>query len=57
MKLKARGTAAVPPKKSQSAYNIFGKIKRAEILAKNPRAKVTAVGREMAKCWANLSQF
>lgn len=57
VKLKARGTAAVPPKKSQSAYNIFGKEKRAEILAKNPKAKVTAVVKEMAKCWANLSPF
>lgn len=54
VKLKARGTAAVPPKKSQSAYNIYGKEKRAEILLRNPNAKVNAVVKEMAKSWACL---
>jgi hypothetical protein len=56
--LKNRATgAAVPPKKAASAYNIFGKIKRKEILQKNPFAKVTTVVREMSKAWAEMSKF
>lgn len=55
-KLKARGTGAVPPKKSISAYNIFGKEKRAEILSRNPNAKVSTVVKEMASCWATMSK-
>lgn len=55
-KLKARGTSAVPPKKSISAYNIFGKEKRAEILRRSPHAKVTAVVREIAGSWAAMSK-
>lgn len=53
--LKRRGTSAVPPKKSHSAYNIFGKEKRAEIMLRNPNAKVCEVVREMAATWAGMS--
>jgi hypothetical protein len=47
-KIKDRGSSALPPKKSASAYIIYGKEKRAEILKRNPLAKVTEVVREMA---------
>ncbi|TNV85032.1 hypothetical protein FGO68_gene4044 [Halteria grandinella] len=53
-KLKDRGSNAVPPKKSASAYIIFGKEKRAEILKRNPLAKVTEVVKEMAASWRAL---
>jgi len=69
-KLKDRGTSAVPPKKSASAYIIFcQKVsclpptqalhilqKRAEILKRNPMAKVTEVVKEMAKCWGEMNK-
>ena len=70
-KLKDRGSSAVPPKKSASAYIIFGKEvlfqqlflifhfynqKRAEILKRNPLAKVTEVVKEIAQCWGFLSK-
>ncbi len=82
-KLKDRGTNAVPPKKSASAYIIFGKEvslwtqflgsysillkmllfsdttfsqKRAEILKRNPLAKVTEVVKEIAQSWGILSK-
>ncbi|MFM7854355.1 MAG: hypothetical protein ACKO96_21150, partial [Flammeovirgaceae bacterium] len=53
--LKRRGTSAVPPKKSNSAYNIFGKEKRAEIMLRNPNTKVCEVVKEMAATWAGMS--
>lgn len=49
VKLKDRGTSAVPPKKPTSAYNIYGKDKRLEILSLNPNAKTTTVVKEIAK--------
>ena len=55
-RLKLRGKSAVPPQKSATAYNIFGKEKRAEILLKNPKAKVTAVVKETARCWAHMTK-
>ena len=55
-KLKDRGTGAVPPKKSASAYIIFGKEKRSEILRRNPLSKVTEVVKEIAKCWGLMSK-
>ena len=71
-KLKDRGANAVPPKKSASAYIIFGKEviflnlpsftyiifsqKRAEILKRNPLAKVTEVVKEIAQCWGVLTK-
>jgi hypothetical protein len=55
-KLKDRGTNAVPPKKSASAYILFGKEKRAEILKRNPIAKVTEVVKEIAQSWKLLSK-
>jgi len=55
-KLKERGTNAVPPKKSASAYIIFGKEKRAEILKRNPNAKVTEVVKEIAHSWQLLTK-
>lgn len=67
-KLKDRGTNAVPPKKSASAYIIFGKEvkiikinfnkkqKRGEILKRNPLAKVTEVVKEIAQCWGKMSK-
>jgi HMG-box domain len=55
-KLKDRGTGAVPPKKSASAYIIFGKEKRSEILWRNPLSKVTEVVKEIAKCWGLMSK-
>jgi len=55
-KLKDRGTGAVPPKKSASAYIIFGKEKRSEILRRNPLSKVTEVVKEIAKCWGEMSK-
>ena len=64
-KLKDRGSNAVPPKKSASAYILFGKEvrgimltfqKRQEILKRNPMAKVTEVVKEIAKCWKVLTK-
>jgi hypothetical protein len=55
-KIKDRGTRAVPPKKSASAYIIFGKEKRAEILKRNPLAKVTAVVKEIAHFWGLMTK-
>ena len=55
-KIKERGTNAVPPKKPASAYIIFGKEKREEILARNPNAKVTAVVKEIASCWGSMNK-
>ena len=55
-KLKDRGTGAVPPKKSASAYIIFGKEKRSEILRRNPLSKVTEVVKEIARCWGQMSK-
>jgi hypothetical protein len=55
-KIKDRGTNAVPPKKSASAYIIFGKEKRAEILKRNPSAKVTVVVKEIAHCWGLMTK-
>lgn len=55
-KLKERGSNAVPPKKSASAYIIFGKEKRAEILKRNPTAKVTEVVKEIAQSWGLLTK-
>lgn len=55
-KLKDRGSNAVPPKKSASAYILFGKEKRAEILKRNPMAKVTEVVKEIAQSWKLLNK-
>lgn len=55
-RIKDRGTNAVPPKKSASAYIIFGKEKREEILKRNPLAKVTAVVKEIAHCWGLMNK-
>lgn len=55
-KIKDRGTNAVPPKKSASAYIIYGKEKRAEILRRDPQTKVTEVVKEMARCWGEMSK-
>lgn len=55
-KIKDRGNKAVPPKKSASAYIIFGKEKREEILRKDPLTKVTAVVKEIARCWGLMSK-
>lgn len=55
-KLKDRGNNAVPPKKSASAYILFGKEKRAEILKRNPLAKVTEVVKEIAQSWKLLNK-
>ena len=55
-KIKDRGNKAVPPKKSASAYIIFGKEKREEILKKDPLTKVTAVVKEIARCWGLMSK-
>lgn len=55
-KIKDRGTGAVPPKKSASAYIIFGKEKREEILRRDPLTKVTAVVQEIAQCWGRMTK-
>eukprot|EP00347_Sterkiella_histriomuscorum_P011021 403374052 len=55
-KLKNRGLNAVPPKKSASAYIIFGKEKREEIIKKNPGLKVTEVVKQIAATWQSLSK-
>ena len=55
-KIKERGNGAVPPKKPASAYIIFGKEKREEILKRNPNAKVTAVVKEIAGCWGRMNK-
>ena len=55
-KLKDRGLNAVPPKKSASAYILFGKEKRMEILRRNPTAKVTEVVKEIAQSWKLLTK-
>lgn len=43
-------------KKPASAYIIFGKEKRKEILRKNPNARVTEVVKEIARCWSTLGK-
>jgi len=43
-------------KKPASAYIIFGKEKRKEILRENPSAKVTEVVKEIARCWSLLNK-
>lgn len=43
-------------KKPASAYIIFGKEKRKEILKDNPNARVTEVVKEIARCWALLTK-
>jgi len=43
-------------KKPASAYIIFGKEKRKEILLDNPTARVTEVVKEIARCWSQLSK-
>mmetsp|Transcript_8034 Transcript_8034/g.9624 ORF Transcript_8034/g.9624 Transcript_8034/m.9624 type:complete len:139 (-) Transcript_8034:223-639(-) len=50
------GSGILPPKKSASAYIIFQKEKRPEILARNPKAKVTEVVKEIARCWSLMSK-
>jgi len=55
-RLKERGANAVPPKKSASAYIIFGKEKRREILKRNPLAKVTEVVKEIAHAWGKMTK-
>ena len=55
-KLKERGTNAVPPKKHASAYIMFQKEKRPEILKRNPMAKVTEVVKEIAYCWGRMQK-
>lgn len=55
-KIKDRGNKAVPPKKSASAYIIFGKEKREEILRRDPLSKVTAVVKEIAACWGLMGK-
>ena len=55
-KIKDRGNKAVPPKKSASAYIIFGKEKREEILRRDPLSKVTAVVKEIAACWGVMGK-
>ena len=44
------------PKKSATAFNLFGKRKRAEIKNKYPKAKYYAVVREMANSWARMNK-
>ena len=55
-KIKDRGSSAVPPKKSASAYIIFGKEKRLQILQRSPDTKVTAVVQEIARCWGLMDK-
>jgi hypothetical protein len=55
-KIKDRGNKAVPPKKSASAYIIFGKEKREEIMRRDPLSKVTAVVKEIAACWGLMTK-
>ena len=55
-KIKERGTGSKPPKKPASAYILFQKEKRAEILKRSPKAKVTEVVKEIAKCWRALNK-
>lgn len=45
-----------PPKKAKSAYLIFQRVKREEILSRDPTKKVTEVVSEIAKCWRSLSK-
>ncbi len=57
-RLKERhNTAEVkPPKKSASAYILYGKEKRVDILKVHPHAKVTEVVKEIAKCWSSMGK-
>lgn len=55
-KIKDRGSGSKPPKKPASAYILFQKEKRAEILKRSPKAKVTEVVKEIAKCWRALNK-
>jgi len=55
-KIKERGSGSKPPKKPASAYILFQKEKRAEILKRSPKAKVTEVVKEIAKCWRALNK-
>lgn len=53
---KTNGGGILPPKKSASAYIIFQKEKRPEILKVNPKAKVTEVVKEIARCWSMMTK-
>ena len=55
-KLKSMQEGVVMPKKSATAFNLFGKRKRAEIKNKYPKAKYYAVVREMANSWARMNK-
>ena len=55
-KIKERGKAAVPPKKSASAYIIFTQEKRIEIQARDPMARVTEIVKEMSSFWNKMTK-
>lgn len=55
-KIKEKFTGSEPPKKPASAYILFQKEKRAEILKRDPKTKVTEVVKEIAQCWNNLNK-
>jgi hypothetical protein len=55
-KLKSMQDGFPMPKKSATAFNLFGKRKRAEIKDKYPKAKYYAVVREMANSWARMNK-
>ena len=55
-KIKERDNFRKPPKKPSSAYILFQKEKRQEILRTKPKAKVTEVVKEIAKAWQALSK-
>mmetsp|Transcript_37127 Transcript_37127/g.56967 ORF Transcript_37127/g.56967 Transcript_37127/m.56967 type:complete len:157 (-) Transcript_37127:2626-3096(-) len=55
-RIKDRKVGTEPPKRPQSAYLIFQKEKREEILKRQPDKKVTAVVSEIAAMWRALSK-
>ena len=47
-------TSLDPPKKSLTAYTLFVKVKRQELLAENPDAKTPDIMKEIGRLWGNL---
>jgi len=47
---------AVAPKRPSSAYIIYQREKRAEILARAPSMKITDQIKEIASCWSRTSR-
>ena len=55
-RLKGLQELVMMPKKCATAFNLYGKSKRAEIKNKHPKAKYYAIVKEMANSWSKMSK-